>query len=162
MGVPECSTPSASSTCSLSFVHIRVQVSLIYSLPIPNSEDNSSDSDTDSSSSSGSSHKKGASRFLMGSSESESEDERRVVRSAKDKAHEELLTTCTDIRVCCNLAVCLASARGNCAKIIIISKIISPASWQQRLACRAVAAIFHCRIRCTSTIGLQFKLCLIN
>jgi len=34
----------------------------------------------------------------MGSSDSESEDERRVVRSAKDKATEELLSICNDIR----------------------------------------------------------------
>lgn len=39
-------------------------------------------------------------RFLMGSSESESEDERRVVRSAKTKATEDLLAICNDIRVC--------------------------------------------------------------
>ena len=42
----------------------------------------------------------GASRFLMGSSDSESEDERRVVRSAKDKAIEELAAVCNEIRVC--------------------------------------------------------------
>lgn len=35
----------------------------------------------------------------MGSSDSESEDERRVVRSAKDKAQDELRATCTDIKV---------------------------------------------------------------
>lgn len=35
----------------------------------------------------------------MGSSDSESEDERRVVRSAKDKATEELSAICNDIRV---------------------------------------------------------------
>ena len=34
----------------------------------------------------------------MGSSDSESEDERRVVRSAKDKAHDELRATCNDIK----------------------------------------------------------------
>ena len=39
-------------------------------------------------------------RFLMGSSESESEDERRVVRSAKDRATEDLYSICNDIRVC--------------------------------------------------------------
>lgn len=60
----------------------------------------SGSSSSSSSSSSGSSRKKGASRFLMGSSDSESEDERRVVRSAKDKAHEELRATCNDIKVC--------------------------------------------------------------
>ncbi|PSC74602.1 Eukaryotic translation initiation factor 3 subunit C [Micractinium conductrix] len=57
-----------------------------------------SDSSSSSSSSSGSSQKKGASRFLMGSSDSESEDERRVVRSSKDKAHDELRATCGDIK----------------------------------------------------------------
>lgn len=35
----------------------------------------------------------------MGSSESESEDERRVVKSAKDKASEELVVVCNEIRV---------------------------------------------------------------
>jgi hypothetical protein len=39
-------------------------------------------------------------RFLLGSSDSESEDERRVVRSAKDRATEELLSICNEIRVC--------------------------------------------------------------
>ncbi|KAI7845552.1 hypothetical protein COHA_000843 [Chlorella ohadii] len=64
------------------------------------SDEGSSDSDSSSSSSSssGSSRKKGASRFLMGSSDSESEDERRVVRSAKDKAYDELRATCNEIK----------------------------------------------------------------
>ncbi|KAL4854001.1 Eukaryotic translation initiation factor 3 subunit C [Chlorella vulgaris] len=57
-----------------------------------------SSSDSSSGSSSDSSRKKGASRFLMGSSDSESEDERRVVRSAKDKAQEELRAVCNDIK----------------------------------------------------------------
>lgn len=35
----------------------------------------------------------------MGSSDSESEDERRVVRSAKDKAYDELRATCNEIKV---------------------------------------------------------------
>ena len=35
----------------------------------------------------------------MGSSDSDSEDERRVVRSAKDKATEELASICNEIRV---------------------------------------------------------------
>lgn len=39
----------------------------------------------------------------MGSSDSESEDERRVVRSAKDKATQELLSICNEIRVSCLL-----------------------------------------------------------
>lgn len=69
----------------------------------------SSDSDSSSSSSSSdaSSRKKGASRFLMGSSDSESEDERRVVRSAKDKAYDELRATCNEIKVrlLCHLPV---------------------------------------------------------
>ena len=38
-------------------------------------------------------------RFLMGTSDSDSEDERRVVKSAKDKAHEELQATCNEIKV---------------------------------------------------------------
>ena len=71
--------------------------------PLPGlpADEGSSDSDSSSSSSSssGSSRKKGASRFLMGSSDSESEDERRVVRSAKDKAHDELRGTCNEIKV---------------------------------------------------------------
>ena len=67
----------------------------------PPADEGSSDSDSSSSSSSssGSSRKKGASRFLMGSSDSESEDERRVVRSAKDKAYDELRATCNEIKV---------------------------------------------------------------
>ena len=36
----------------------------------------------------------------MGSSESESEDERRVVRSAKVKAQEELAATCNEVGAC--------------------------------------------------------------
>lgn len=71
--------------------------------PLPGlpADEGSSDSDSSSSSSSssGSSRKKGASRFLMGSSDSESEDERRVVRSAKDKAYDELRATCNEIKV---------------------------------------------------------------
>jgi translation initiation factor 3 subunit C len=55
------------------------------------STDASSDSDSDDSG-------KGASRFLMGSSDSESEEERRVVKSAKAKATEELGNICNDIR----------------------------------------------------------------
>lgn len=35
----------------------------------------------------------------MGSSDSESEDERRVVKSAKDKAQDELRAVCNEIRV---------------------------------------------------------------
>ncbi len=41
---------------------------------------------------------KGASRFLVGSSDSESEEERRVVKSAKTKATEELANICNEIR----------------------------------------------------------------
>ncbi|KFM24795.1 Eukaryotic translation initiation factor 3 subunit C [Auxenochlorella protothecoides] len=64
------------------------------------SEGESSDSSSSSGSSDDSSKPKkgGASRFLMGSSDSESEDERRVVKSAKTKAVEELQNTCNDIR----------------------------------------------------------------
>lgn len=50
----------------------------------------SSDSDSDA--------PKGASRFLMGSSDSDSEDDRRVVRSAKDRRYEELSATCEELR----------------------------------------------------------------
>ena len=35
---------------------------------------------------------------MLGSSDSESEDERRVVRSAKDRATEELLSICNELR----------------------------------------------------------------
>jgi translation initiation factor 3 subunit C len=55
------------------------------------SSDDSSDSDSEGSG-------KGASRFLMGSSDSESEEERRVVKSAKAKASEELVNICNEIR----------------------------------------------------------------
>lgn len=57
----------------------------------------------------------------MGSSESESEDERRVVRSAKVKAQEELAATCNEVRLggpqlllpwhCCRPAALLAPLR---------------------------------------------------
>lgn len=56
------------------------------------SEDESTDSD--SSSDSG----KGPNRFLVGDSDSESEDERRVIRSAKDKRYEELQAACDELR----------------------------------------------------------------
>lgn len=56
------------------------------------SEDESTDSD--SSSNSG----KGPNRFLVGDSDSESEDERRVIRSAKDKRYEELQAACDELR----------------------------------------------------------------
>mmetsp|Transcript_14397 Transcript_14397/g.41122 ORF Transcript_14397/g.41122 Transcript_14397/m.41122 type:complete len:167 (-) Transcript_14397:336-836(-) len=59
----------------------------------------SSDSSTDSSGSSDSDGSgKGASRFLMGSSDSDSEDEVRVVKSAKAKAHEDLDKICDEMR----------------------------------------------------------------
>lgn len=38
-------------------------------------------------------------RFMVGSSDSDSEDNKRVVRSAKDKRFEELQATCDEIRV---------------------------------------------------------------
>ena len=63
------------------------------------SDSSSSSGSSSSSSSSSGSSRKGASRFLMGSSDSESEDERRVVRSAKDKAHDELRVQCNDLKV---------------------------------------------------------------
>lgn len=40
-------------------------------------------------------------RFMVGSSDSDSEDDKRVVRSAKDKRFEELQATCDEIRVRC-------------------------------------------------------------
>ena len=40
-------------------------------------------------------------RFMVGSSDSDSEDDKRVVRSAKDKRFEELQSTCDEIRVRC-------------------------------------------------------------
>ena len=38
-------------------------------------------------------------RFLVGSDSSDSEDDKRVVRSAKDRRYEELNATCAEIRV---------------------------------------------------------------
>ena len=38
-------------------------------------------------------------RFLVGSSDSDSEDDKRVVRSAKDRRYDELRGTCDEIRV---------------------------------------------------------------
>ena len=38
-------------------------------------------------------------RFLLADSDSDSEDNRRVVRSAKDRRFEELRSTCDEIRV---------------------------------------------------------------
>jgi translation initiation factor 3 subunit C len=61
------------------------------------SEYDSSEISTDEESESDDSGK-GASRFLVGSSESESEEERRVVKSAKTKATEELANICNEIR----------------------------------------------------------------
>ena len=43
-------------------------------------------------------------RFLVGSSDSDSDDGRRVVRSAKDKALEDLRSACDEIRVSPHLA----------------------------------------------------------
>jgi translation initiation factor 3 subunit C len=57
-----------------------------------------SDSSSGSSSSSETSQKKGISRFMVGSSDSDSEDDRRVVRSAKDRRFDELKATCEEIR----------------------------------------------------------------
>ena len=44
-----------------------------------------------------------ACRFLAGSSDSDSDDRKRVVRSAKDRRYEELRGTCEELRVslCC-------------------------------------------------------------
>jgi len=38
-------------------------------------------------------------RFMVGSSDSDSDEDKRVVRSAKDKRFEELQATCDEIRV---------------------------------------------------------------
>ena len=38
-------------------------------------------------------------RFMIGSSDSDDEDEKRVAKSAKDRRFEELQTTCDEIRV---------------------------------------------------------------
>jgi translation initiation factor 3 subunit C len=39
-------------------------------------------------------------RFLVGSDSSDSDDDKRVVRSAKDRRFEELNATCAELRVC--------------------------------------------------------------
>ena len=39
-------------------------------------------------------------RFMVGSSDSDSDDDKRVVRSAKDRRFDELKATCEDMRVC--------------------------------------------------------------
>lgn len=57
-----------------------------------------SDSEFDSDSDSDSSSEAGANRFLAGSSDSDSEDDKRVVKSAKDKRFEELAKSCDEIR----------------------------------------------------------------
>ncbi|KDD75348.1 hypothetical protein H632_c729p0, partial [Helicosporidium sp. ATCC 50920] len=62
------------------------------------SSNEGSSSESGSESDDSSKSKKGASRFLMGSSDSESDNERRVVRSAKYKARADLLATCAEIR----------------------------------------------------------------
>ena len=40
-----------------------------------------------------------ACRFMIGSSDSDSEDDKRVIRSAKDRRFDELQATCHEIRV---------------------------------------------------------------
>ncbi|DBA87382.1 hypothetical protein WJX77_002170 [Trebouxia sp. C0004] len=62
-------------------------------------EETSSEEESDSSSSSDEgSQKKGPSRFMIGSSDSDSEDDKRVIRSAKDRRFDELQATCHEIR----------------------------------------------------------------
>ena len=39
-------------------------------------------------------------RFMVGSSDSDSDDDKRVVRSAKDRRFDELKGTCEEMRVC--------------------------------------------------------------
>ncbi len=61
-------------------------------------ESEATETSEDESSSSDSSSERGPSRFLVGDSDSESEDERRVIRSAKDKRYEELQGACDELR----------------------------------------------------------------
>ncbi|MEW5305255.1 MAG: hypothetical protein WDW36_007810 [Sanguina aurantia] len=56
-----------------------------------------SDSDSDSSSESGSDEEKGPSRFLAGSSDSDDGDDKRVIKSARDKRVSALASTCDEI-----------------------------------------------------------------
>ncbi|KAK9794329.1 hypothetical protein WJX73_000840 [Symbiochloris irregularis] len=64
----------------------------------PSEEEESSSEDSDSSSDSEAGARKGASKFLVGSSDSDSSDDKRVVRSAKDRRYDELRSTCDEIR----------------------------------------------------------------
>eukprot|EP00891_Asterochloris_glomerata_P007222 jgi/Astpho2/7222/fgenesh1_pm.00113_%23_10_t len=61
-------------------------------------ETSSEDGSGSSSSSSDAGGAKGPSRFMIGSSDSDDEDEKRVAKSAKDRRFEELQTTCDEIR----------------------------------------------------------------
>ena len=53
-----------------------------------------------------------ACRFMIGSSDSDSEDDKRVIRSAKDRRFDELQATCHEIRVrkLNTIAMCLSFA----------------------------------------------------
>ena len=54
-------------------------------------------------------------RFMIGSSDSDDEDEKRVAKSAKDRRFEELQTTCDEIRVskATPAELCTCPSRGN-------------------------------------------------
>ena len=58
-----------------------------------------------------------ACRFMIGSSDSDSEDDKRVIRSAKDRRFDELQATCHEIRVrrLITIAVCLSVAAVACS-----------------------------------------------
>ncbi|CAL8466376.1 g5912 [Coccomyxa elongata] len=60
-------------------------------------EEETSDEDS-SSEDEGQQQKKGPSRFMIGSSDSDSDDDKRVVRSAKDRRFDELKATCEEMR----------------------------------------------------------------
>ena len=58
---------------------------------------------------------------MIGSSDSDDEDEKRVAKSGKDRRFEELLTTCDEIRVSkatpVKLTTCLGSGSAGAVKV---------------------------------------------
>ena len=54
---------------------------------------------------------------MVGSSDSDSEDDKRVVRSAKDKRFEELQATCDEIRARCR-ASALTTEQNSCCFVL--------------------------------------------
>ena len=53
-------------------------------------------------------------RFMIGSSDSDSDDDKRVVRSAKDRRFDELKATCEEMRVSCLMYMsCTRASAGN-------------------------------------------------